>query len=285
MPQHHVRFAPSPTGDLHLGHIYSALYGWQAANANPQQFHLRIDDLDHTRCRPHFIQRHIDDLNWLGISWAAEPLYQSKRTDRYQSALSYLQEQELIYPCFLTRREVDAILSAPHSSADASGDDKTKREIKAPSLKSAIDDSEAQSRQEAGTVPAWRLDMAKIRKTAPELSWHDAHKGTQHIVWDKMHDTIIARRDIGTSYDLSVVLDDYDTGISLVTRGEDLFQQTHIHRILQHILSLPTPLYDHHPLITDDKGKRLAKRDDAKSLATLRQDGATKADIMALLPL
>lgn len=281
MPQHHVRFAPSPTGDLHLGHIYSALYGWQAANANPRQFHLRIDDLDHTRCRPHFIQRHIDDLNWLGISWAAEPLYQSKRTDRYQSALSYLQEQELIYPCFLTRREVDAILSAPHNS----GEDTTDPRVKAPSLKSAIDDSEAQSRQEAGTVPAWRLDMAKIRKTAPELSWHDAHKGTQHIVWDKMHDTIIARRDIGTSYDLSVVLDDYDTGISLVTRGEDLFQQTHIHRILQHILCLPTPLYDHHPLITDDKGKRLAKRDDAKSLATLRQDGASKADIMALLPL
>lgn len=281
MPQHHVRFAPSPTGDLHLGHIYSALYGWQAANANPRQFHLRIDDLDHTRCREHFIQRHIDDLNWLGISWAAEPLYQSKRTDRYQSALSYLQEQELIYPCFLTRREVDAILSAPHNS----GEDTTDPRVKAPSLKSAIDDSEAQSRQEAGTVPAWRLDMAKIRKTAPELSWHDAHKGTQHIVWDKMHDTIIARRDIGTSYDLSVVLDDYDTGISLVTRGEDLFQQTHIHRILQHILCLPTPLYDHHPLITDDKGKRLAKRDDAKSLATLRQDGASKADIMALLPL
>ena len=281
MPQHHVRFAPSPTGDLHLGHIYSALYGWQAANANPRQFHLRIDDLDHTRCRPHFIQRHIDDLNWLGISWAAEPLYQSKRTDRYQSALSYLQEQELIYPCFLTRREVDAILLAPHNS----GEDTTDPRVKAPSLKSAIDDSEAQSRQEAGTVPAWRLDMAKIRKTARELSWHDAHKGTQHIVWDKMHDTIIARRDIGTSYDLSVVLDDYDTGISLVTRGEDLFQQTHIHRILQHILCLPTPLYDHHPLITDDKGKRLAKRDDAKSLATLRQDGASKADILALLPL
>lgn len=277
MPHHHVRFAPSPTGDLHLGHIYAALYGWRAVHQDPACFHLRIDDLDFTRCRPHFVERHISDLQWLGISWATPPLYQSQRSQRYQDALSYLQDEKLIYPCFLSRREVDALLSAPHNDVN--------EPAQAAPLKSALDEAQAKERQQSGTVPAWRLDMAKIRKNAPDLHWTDAQKNTQDIPWDTLTDTIIARRDIGASYDLSVVLDDYDSGITLVTRGEDLFAQTHIHRILQHLLSLPTPLYDHHKLITDDRGKRLAKRDDAKSLAHLRQEGATSDDILALLPL
>lgn len=269
MANHYVRFAPSPTGDLHLGHLYSALYGWRAANQNPERFQLRIDDLDHTRCRTNFIARHCDDLNWLGISWSKAPLYQSQRLHRYQGALAFLQERDLVYPCFLSRREVDEILSAPQNSA---------------SLKGALSDDQNKQRQEDGTEPAWRLNMAKIKAQTPALQWFDAQKGPQQVALDSLGDTIVARRDIGASYDLSVVLDDYDSGITLVTRGEDLFAQTAIHRLLQHLLSLPTPLYDHHALLYDAAGKRLAKRDDARSLASYRADGLSAADVIALLP-
>lgn len=269
MTNHHVRFAPSPTGDLHLGHLYSALYGWRAAQQNPDQFQLRIDDLDHTRCRAHFVARHCDDLNWLGISWTKVPLYQSERLHRYQSALAFLQEREWVYPCFLSRREADEILSAPQARETLHG---------------ALSDAEMNDRRQNGTEPAWRLDIAKIKARTPALMWFDMQKGPQQLSWDKLDDKIIARRDIGASYDLSVVLDDYDSGITLVTRGADLFDQTHTHRLLQHLLNLPTPLYDHHQLITDEAGKRLAKRDDARSLASYRAQGMEPADIIALLP-
>lgn len=269
MPHHHVRFAPSPTGDLHLGHVYAALYGWHRAQNNPDRFHLRIDDLDHTRCKSAFIGRHCDDLSWLGIRWTSQPLYQSKRLQRYQTALEFLKKSEVIYPCYLSRAEVANLLSAPQEGTD---------------LRHVLSTEDKQLRHQAGQSPAWRLDMAQIAKNISQLSWHDAQKGTQIVRCEEIHDPIIARRDIGTSYDLSVVLDDYDSGITLVTRGEDLFTQTNIHRILQHLLSIPTPMYDHHQLIRDEDGKRLAKRDDARSLAQYRLTGASPDDILALLP-
>lgn len=278
MTQHRLRFAPSPTGDLHLGHAYSALYSWQKAEQNPEYFQLRIDDLDHTRCRTKFIERQIADLTWLGISWQTTPLYQSQRLARYQSALSFLKEKEYLYPCLLSRKEVAAILSAPQQDT---------------SLRASSDAAMAKrENQDANTPadtshqePAWRLDMAKITANPPKLYWFEQTKGQQMVDFDQLHDPVIARRDIGASYDLSVVLDDYDSGITLVTRGADLYEQTGLHRLLQHLLNLPTPLYDHHQLITDEEGRRLAKRDDAKSLASLRQEGASRADILALLPL
>lgn len=253
-----VRFAPSPTGPLHLGHVYAALYAWQLADADPHRFILRIDDLDHTRCRPPFIQEHIDDLHWLGISWQAAPLYQSQRLARYQEALAILRDKGVLYPCYLSRKEVDAILSAPQET---------------PRLRSALSDAQMSARHNEGHTPAWRLDMEKIRATCPPLYWHDATHGTQQVPLETLGDSIIARKDIGTSYDLSVVLDDDDSGITLVTRGEDLFHQTHIHRLIAHLLDVPPPAYEHHKLITDDTGKRLAKRDDARSLSTYRADG------------
>ena len=265
----HVRFAPSPTGALHLGHAYSALYSWHACGQNPSFFHLRIDDLDHTRCKSHFVDAQIADLHWLGISWTHPPHKQSDRLARYQAALSSLKQRDLIYPCYLTRREVNEILSAPQETTD---------------LKDALSESEKTARSEKGDVPAWRLDMAKIATITPPLYWQDAQKGTQQVCLDSLDDIIIARRDIGASYDLSVVLDDFDTDISLVTRGDDLFAQTNIHRLLQHLLSLPTPLYDHHQLIRDQQGKRLAKRDNAMSLTHLRDTGYSRADILDLLP-
>ena len=264
-----VRFAPSPTGLLHLGHVYSALYAWHACGKSPKHFHLRIDDLDHTRCRDHFIDAHITDLQWLGISWANTPLRQSNRLNRYQQALKSLQERNLIYPCFLSRKELNEILSAPQETG---------------TLKTALPDDEKTKREAQGNQPAWRLDIERIKKDLPELHWHDQQKGTQIIDIEMMADVVIARRDIGASYHLSVVLDDYDSGITLVTRGHDLFDQTAIHRLLQHLLDLPTPLYDHHPLITDEAGKRLAKRDDARSLAHYRETGLTRDDILAMLP-
>lgn len=269
MTNHHVRFAPSPTGDLHLGHAYSALYSWHAAKQNAGFFQLRIDDLDHTRCKDVFCQRQIDDLHWLGLSWDRPPLYQSARLHRYRSALEFLQQQDLVYPCLLSRKEVDEILSAPQESA---------------SLRGALTKDDEQARIAKGTMPAWRLDIGKIKQMTPALYWFDAQKGRQQVDMDSLRDSIIARRDIGASYDLSVVLDDYDSGISLVTRGADLFAQTSLHRLLQQLLSLPSPLYDHHALIRDEDGKRLAKRDDAKSLTIYRENGATLEDIKALLP-
>ena len=251
-----VRFAPSPTGMLHLGHVYSALYAWHACGKSPMNFQLRIDDLDHTRCRDHFIDAHINDLQWLGISWTKPPLRQSDRLKRYQKALQSLQDRNVIYPCFLSRKE----------------------------LKTALPDDEKSKREAHGNQPAWRLDIEQIKKDLPELRWHDQQQGTQIIDIEMMADVVIARRDIGASYHLSVVLDDYDSSITLVTRGRDLFDQTAIHRLLQHLLDLPTPLYDHHALITDETGKRLAKRDDARSLAHYRETGLTRDDILAMLP-
>lgn len=269
MPKSTVRFAPSPTGALHLGHVYSALYSWQAAGQDPDYFHLRIDDLDHTRCRDEFIEAHIADLQWLGISWSSTPIKQSDRLARYQGALSSLRQRGLIYPCYLTRREVNEILSAPQEQND---------------LKHALTETEKVTRSDKGDVPAWRLDMAKIAAITPPLFWQDRQKGRQEVHIKALDDIIIARRDIGASYHLSVVLDDYDTNIQLVTRGADLFQQTDIHRLLQHLLSLPTPLYDHHQLIRDKQGKRLAKRDDAMSLSQLRATGMCLSDIIECLP-
>ena len=265
---HHTRFAPSPTGDLHIGHAFSALYAWQKAGYDSARFQLRIDDLDHTRCRAHFIDRQIDDLTWLGISWQAEPLRQTARMPRYHQALQYLQDTKLIYPCYLSRKEVDALLSAPQE---------------APALKHALSDKQTQDRHDKGTAPAWRLDMAKIASQCPKLSWVDIGHGTIQVDINHLGDAVIARRDIGASYDLSVVLDDFDSAISLVTRGADLRAQTNLHRLLQYLLEITPPLYDHHKLITDDEGHRLAKRSDSKSIATYRAQGWDVEDLKKLI--
>ncbi len=263
-----TRFAPSPTGRMHLGHAYSALIAWQAASCNPEQFLLRIDDIDHTRCKDEFTDHLIDDLAWLGLSWSAPPIYQSKRSWRYDAALSWLEEQKLVYSCSLSRKEYEASLSAPQETQN--------NEI-APSP------SESQSR-----VPALRLDMDKalsyVKMTGQSLIWTD-YFGTK-VEADTQHlgNIILGRRNSPTSYHLSVVLDDADSNIDLVVRGKDLCPSTDLHCLLQALLGLPTPVYYHHDLICDDTGKRLAKRDKARSLATYRQNGVKVDDLLALLP-
>ena len=261
------RFAPSPTGDLHLGHAYSAFCAWQAAGASSANFKLRIDDLDFTRCKDEYSERQIEDLKWLGLSWDEAPLYQNQRLGRYQEALAELKDRALIYPCLLTRSEVRQILSAPQADG---------------SLRHAITASETEKRLEKGTQPAWRLDMERIKKITPELTWHDENYGLQIVDLDKIGDAVIARRDIGASYHLSVVFDDADSAIEMVVRGRDLLADTAIHRLLQFLFDLPTPRYAHHALIVDDTGKRLAKMDDARAIRSFREAGFSPTELFDL---
>ena len=261
------RFAPSPTGDLHLGHAYSAFCAWQAAGASSANFKLRIDDLDFTRCKNEYIARQIEDLKWLGLSWDETPLYQSQRLARYKEALAELKDRALIYPCLLTRSEVHELLSAPQADG---------------SLRNVLTEPETEKRLEKGTQPAWRLDMGRIKNITPELTWHDDNYGPQFVDLDKIGDAIIARRDIGTSYHLSVVFDDADSDIEMVVRGRDLLADTAIHRLLQFLFNLPTPRYAHHALIVDDTGKRLAKRDDARAIRSFREADFSPTDLFDL---
>ena len=278
-----TRFAPSPTGALHLGHAYSALTAWRAAGQSDQLFCLRIDDLDHTRCRETFTRQITDDLQWLGISWAEPPLVQSARLQRYARALDQLRTEGLVYPCYLTRRELTDILSAPQDAADTPAQTSV-----AASTKGLLSDTEQQQRAADGQIPAWRLDsQLALARTGP-LFWTDADGHNHNIEADQFRadsgDVILGRRDIAASYHLSVVLDDADSQITLVVRGEDLAPSTPVHRVLQALLELPVPTYLHHPLVRDETGRRLAKRDQDRSLISLRQAGMTPEALQRLMP-
>ena len=267
---HHVtRFAPSPTGELHLGHAYSAMVAHHLGNG----YVLRIDDLDHTRCRDHFTTGILEDLCWLGLPWTGDPVFQSQRRDAYADALARLQKMELVYPCYLTRKELSAVLSAPHGST-------------APHATNMVLPAVEMARRAAdGSGAAWRLRTdAALAHTGP-LHWFDARTGQMVPVDLSAHgDVVVARRDIGTSYHLSVVIDDALDGVNLVTRGADLADSTHVHRLLQGLLDLPGPAYLHHDLVSGDTGKRLAKRDHATSLASLRAHGMTVDNLVAQMP-
>ena len=227
-----TRFAPSPTGQMHLGHAYSALIAWHAASCNPEQFLLRIDDIDSTRCKDEFTDHLIDDLAWLGLAWSAPPVYQSKRTRRYDAALSWLEEKKLVYACSLSRKEYEASLSAPQETQNNG---------------IALSESGPQSR-----VPALRLDMDKalshIKMTGKSLIWADYLGTTVEADTQHFGNIILGRRNSPTSYHLSVVLDDADSNIDLVVRGKDLCPSTDLHCLLQTLLGLPTPVYYHHDL-------------------------------------
>ena len=265
-----TRFAPSPTGYLHLGHAYSAWQVWLAAGQNPDNFHLRIDDLDHTRCKAEFEQAIIEDLTWLGLRWSHPVLRQSERLQRYRDALDMLVDRGFAYACFLSRREHHTLLSAPHHPPQF-----------IPSSRHLITEGERRERLAAGEQAVWRLDIAAVLNTYPEIFWTEI-SGRQHLVTAQdCGDVIIGRRDIPASYHLSVVLDDADTDIQIVVRGEDLRLSTPIHAALQAALGLPAPRYSHHRLITDEQGKRLAKRHDALAIGQYRANGFTASDLLA----
>jgi len=275
-----TRFAPSPTGLLHLGHAFSALTAANLAHAANGRFLLRIEDIDTARCRPEFETQIFDDLHWLGLSWPEPVMRQSMRRAAYDAALERLQAMGLTYRCTCTRGDIRAALAAPQEGAPILGPD------------GPVYPGTCRNKGHTDPGAAIRLDMAQAVARIGPLSFHETgpdRQGLHRIPpdWLIRHvgDVVLARRDIGTSYHLAVTVDDAAQGITLVTRGMDLFDATAVHRVLQHLLGLPEPAYHHHRLIRDEAGKRLAKRDDARALSNYRAGGATPADIRRLIGL
>lgn len=256
------RFAPSPTGALHLGHAFSAIRAHDLARASGGQFLLRIEDIDPGRTREAHVAGICDDLVWLGLAWDGEVVRQSGRLPLYAAALDRLKAQGLVYPCFCTRAEIAASAAAPHGDGGPLY----------PGTCRHLDAGERHARMAAHAY-AWRIDMATAAARTGPLEWHDETVGV--IVADPLAqgDVVLARKDAPVSYHLAVTVDDAAQGVSDVVRGEDLFAATHVHRLLQALLGLPTPRYHHHPLLHDARGRRLAKRDGARSLAEMRRDG------------
>jgi len=255
-----TRFAPSPSGRLHLGHAYSAAIGHARAHEAGGKFRLRIEDLDQTRCRPEFVDGIYEDLRWLGLDWDEPVLVQSQRTTVYQAALDNLRSQGLAYACFCTRADIALSLTAPHGDAAATYPG---------TCRGLPDDPECRA-----TMPhSWRLDSAKALELAGRPSWveDDGQRFTSSIA--DFDDAILARKDAPASYHLSCVIDDAESGVTMVVRGADLRASTPIQRLLQQLLGLPEPSYLHHPLVVHQDGRRLAKRDLAPTLAAMRESG------------
>ena len=272
-----TRFAPSPTGRLHLGHAASALAVWQAARTAGGQFLLRIEDIDQPRCRPEYEAAIIEDLRWLGLSWPAPARRQSDHFDDYRAALARLEARGLLYPCFCTRADIRREIKA--SPGAGGGPDGPLY----PGTCRNLTSGESRRRQQAGQPFALRLNSAKARATISNpLSWHEETVGTVTARPELLGDAVLARRDIPASYHLAVTVDDHLQGITHVIRGNDLYHSTHLHRLLQALLGYRTPVYRHHPLLRDDDGLKLSKRDGARSLAELRRNGASPAEIRRL---
>lgn len=273
MAERVTRFAPSPTGPLHLGHAFAAL----VAAERGDRFLLRIEDIDTLRCRPEHEAAIYDDLHWLGLNWQKPVMRQSSRGRAHQAALARLCSMGLTYLCTCTRGDIKAALSAPQEGAPLIGPD-------GPVYPGTC-------RNAGHAEGAVRLNMARAMARLGAVSFHDSgtragdhHHSAEQLI-ETVGDIVLSRRDIGTSYHIAVVVDDAAQAVTEVTRGEDLFEATAIHAVLQRLLGLPTPAYHHHRLIRDDQGKRLAKRDDARALAKYRRDGATPEDIRRMVGL
>lgn len=271
-----TRFAPSPTGRLHLGHAHSALFGWTIARRTGGRFLLRIEDIDQTRCRPAFEADLIEDLRRLGIDWDGPVRRQSDHMDDYRAALDRLDAMGLIYPCFCTRKDIAAEIAraggAPHGPDGALYPGTCRR----------LTPDDRRRRMESGAAFAWRLDVAKAAALAGPLTWVDRDAGLQTATPQILGDVVLARKECPTSYHLSVTVDDALQGVTLVTRGRDLFFATHLHRLLQALLGLDVPQWAHHPLLTNAAGERLSKRDGAASLRSLFDAGMTAEQVRAL---
>ena len=269
-----TRFAPSPTGRLHLGHALAARVAHDLARSDPSgSFILRFEDIDATRVREEFYQETETDLRWLGLVWDEPPLRQTDRTEAYQTALETLRHAALVYPCFCTRKEIQAevarMVSAPHGPEGPIYPGTCRHQ-------SAAD---AAARIAAGQAHAWRLDARKASLQTGPLTFTDLRHGSITVNPDLLGDVVLARKDIGCAYHLAVVVDDAFQHITHVTRGEDLLPSTHVHRLLQVLLDFPEPLYLHHHLILDSEGKRLAKRDESLSIHALRESGLSPEEV------
>jgi glutamyl-Q tRNA(Asp) synthetase len=255
-----TRFAPSPSGRLHLGHAYSAGIGHSLARQSGGRFLLRIDDLDPTRSRPEFVSGIEEDLRWMGVEWDGEPLVESCRADIYAAALEQLRAEGLVYPCFCTRADIAAALAAPHGEAVSTYPG---------TCRGLADDPE----RRASTPHSWRLDSARALAKAGLPSWTEEGGTRFEVRAGEIGDEILARKDAPASYHLACVVDDAESGITLVVRGADLRPSTPVQRLLQQLLGLPEPRYLHHPLVVHQDGRRLAKRNLAPTLAALREAG------------
>ena len=307
-----TRFAPSPTGPLHLGHAYAAKVAHDLASQSGGKMILRIDDIDHTRCRDIFTTQIFNDLDWLGLNWYSSASdaqsgrnapRQSQRMPAYQAALKTLQDKGLVYPCYLSRRELNELLSAPHAPPASQIDENISAAAPASVIANTdqlLSQKEQAHRHAAGQGAAWRLrmdaaiDMALGKNVGRRndgsghdgetLSWFDHLAGRQIANPAQFGDVVIARADIAVSYHLSVVIDDALDGVTLVTRGDDLGASTHLHRLLQALFALSVPDYCHHALVLDQAGKRLAKRDSANSLEMMRQIHDDPSSLFGKMP-
>lgn len=269
-----TRFAPSPTGALHLGHAYSAVLAHDAARRAGGGFLLRIDDIDGARSREEHIAAALADLDWLGLDRDGAPVRQSQHLGDYTAALDHLRARDLVYPCFCTRADIAQSLAAPHGPAGPVYPG-TCRHLGA----------DERTLRLAGEPHCWRLDMARAAALAGPLAWEEAGQGLRAADPAAHGDVVIARKDAPASYHLASTIDDAAMKVTEVIRGADLIASTDVHRLLQALLGLPTPAYRHHALVCGADGKRLAKRDAAASLASLREAGvdgrALAADLRA----
>ena len=251
-----TRFAPSPSGRLHLGHAYSAAVGRDAGD----RFRLRIEDLDRTRCKDEFVDGIFEDLRWLGIEWDEPVLVQSRRTAAYEAALDDLKARGLVFACFCTRADIAQSLTAPHGDA-------------ATSYPGTCRDLPDDPDRRASTPHSWRLNSAKALALTGLRNWTERNGGQFQSKASDIGDAILARKDAPASYHLSCVVDDAASDVTMVVRGADLRPSTPVQRLLQELLGLPEPTYLHHPLVTHEDGRRLAKRDLAPTLAAMREQG------------
>jgi len=278
-----TRFAPSPTGPLHLGHAYAAILAHDMAREAGGRFLLRIEDIDRARARLEWETAIYDDLTWLGLSWDGPVLRQSDRLASYRRPLAELWDKGLLYECHCSRRDIEEAVSAPQEGGARLGPD------------GIVYPGTCREGPRTGPLPegALRLDMAMAASQAIHFEETGCGPGGEigrvEVTAEEMRtgigDIVLSRRDMGTSYHLSVVVDDAEQGVTHVTRGQDLFEATAIHVLLQRLLGLPTPIYHHHRLIRDENGKRLAKRDDARAIRKFRDEGATPDQIRRLVGL
>jgi glutamyl-Q tRNA(Asp) synthetase len=267
-----TRFAPSPTGRLHLGHFWSAVQAHDLARANHGRFLLRIEDIDGTRSRPEHVQAIIDDLRWLGIGWDDDIWFQSTRIPVYRAALDRLGAMGLLYPCFCTRADIAASASAPHGPEG----------IIYPGTCRALASAERARRLDL-EPHCWRLDSAAAMAQTGPIHWEDQQIGRVAVDMGQLGDVVLARKDAPASYHLAVTIDDAAQGVTDIIRGVDLLHATHVHRLLQALLDLPTPFYRHHPLLLGADGERLAKRNGAPSIDVWREAGVDPAQLLAEL--
>lgn len=267
-----TRFAPSPTGELHLGHVYAAKVAHDLARDAGGKFFLRQEDIDSSRVREEFYGKIEEDLRWLGLAWDGEILRQIDRQGAYEGALEKLKAMGLVYPCFCTRKDIQAALSAPHGC----------EAVIYPGTCRDLSNEESANRIAAGELHSWRLDAGRAAAAHGELFFEDLRFGKTWVDISVNGDAVLARKDIGIAYHLAVVVDDAFQEITHVTRGDDLFGATHIHRQLQAVLGYREPIYLHHACVCDENGKRMAKRDEARSIRGLREIGMSPQEVLAM---